>query len=44
MKFGKTDNKRLKSIAFDLDTKALQEHYTKGDWHNAYNDIAAFFR
>lgn len=42
MKFGKTDNKRLKSIAFDLDTKALQERYTKGDWHNAYNDIAAF--
>ncbi|SQC36494.1 hybrid protein contained Cpp29 and VapD [Helicobacter fennelliae] len=34
--------KKLKSIAFDLDTKALQEHYTKGDWHNAYNDIAAF--
>ena len=34
--------KKLKSIAFDLDTKALQEHYTKGDWHNAYNDINSF--
>lgn len=42
MKFGKTDNKKLKSIAFDLDTKALQEHYLKGDWHNAYNDIGNF--
>ncbi len=37
-----TNSKKLKSIAFDLDTKALQEHYTKGDWHNAYNDIATF--
>ena len=34
--------KKLKSIAFDLDTKALQEHYLKGDWHNAYNDISNF--
>lgn len=34
--------KKLKSIAFDLDTKVLQEHYTKGDWHNAYNDIGSF--
>lgn len=34
--------KKLKSIAFDLDTKALQEYYTKGDWHNAYNDIGSF--
>lgn len=34
--------KKLKSIAFDLDTKALQEYYDKGDWHNAYNDIAMF--
>lgn len=34
--------KKLKSIAFDLDTKALQEHYIKGDWHNAYNDIGSF--
>ncbi len=34
--------RKLKSIAFDLDTKALQEHYTKGDWHNAYNDIGNF--
>ncbi len=37
-----TNSKKLKSIAFDLDTKALQEHYTKGDWHNAYNDIGNF--
>ena len=36
------EEKKLKSIAFDLDTKALQEHYIKGDWHNAYNDIAGF--
>lgn len=42
MKSGKINNKKLKSIAFDLDTKALQESYTKGDWHNAYNDIANF--
>lgn len=34
--------KKLKSIAFDLDTKALQEHYTESDWHNAYNDISIF--
>ena len=34
--------KKLKSIAFDLDTKALQEHYTNGDWHNAYSDIGDF--
>ncbi|SUX26350.1 hypothetical protein [Campylobacter upsaliensis] len=33
------NSKKLKSIAFDLDTKALKENYTKGDWHNAYNDI-----
>lgn len=37
MSFG--NSKKLKSIAFDLDTKALKENYTKGDWHNAYNDI-----
>lgn len=42
MKFGKIDNKKLKTIAFDLDTKALQEHYTESDWHNAYNDIGSF--
>ena len=42
MKFGKIEDKKLKSIAFDLDTKALQEYYDKGDWHNAYNDIAMF--
>ena len=34
--------KKLKSIAFDLDTKALQEYYPKGDWHNAYYDIGNF--
>lgn len=34
--------KKLKTIAFDLDTKALQEYYTESDWHNAYNDIAVF--
>lgn len=37
-----TNEKKLKSIAFDLDTKALQEYYTKSDWHNAYNDINNF--
>ena len=36
------EDKKLKSIAFDLDTKALQEHYKNGDWHNAYNDISNF--
>ncbi|CUU40591.1 Virulence-associated protein 2 [Helicobacter typhlonius] len=36
------EDKKLKSITFDLDTKALQEHYTKGDWHNAYSDISNF--
>lgn len=36
------NEKKLKSIAFDLDTKALQEYYPKNDWHNAYNDIAVF--
>ena len=34
--------KKLKTIAFDLDTKILKERYTKGDWHNAYSDIRAF--
>ena len=34
--------KKLKSIAFDLDTKALKEVYTKSDWHNAYNDINSY--
>lgn len=38
----KDKNKKLKSIAFDLDTKALQKYYTKGNWHNAYNDIRMF--
>ena len=34
------EEKKLKSIAFDLDTKALQEHYTKRDCYRVYNDIA----
>lgn len=38
------DNKKLKTIAFDLDTKALQEYYPKNDWYNSYNDIAVFLR
>ena len=29
------DNSLRKGINFDLDTAALQEHYPKGDWHNA---------
>ena len=33
---------KLKTIAFDLDTKALQEYYPKNDWHSAYNDIGVF--
>ncbi|STQ83964.1 VapD [Helicobacter fennelliae] len=36
------NEKKLKSTAFDLDTKALQEYYPKNDWHNAYNDIGSF--
>ena len=40
MSFG--NSKKLKSIAFDLDSKALKENYTKGDWHNAYNDINSY--
>ena len=32
---------KLKTIAFDLDTKALQEYYPKNDWHSAYNDIGS---
>ena len=31
-----------KMINFDLDTKALQMHYPKSDWHNAYSDIRSF--
>ena len=34
--------KKLKSIAFDLDTKALQEYYPKDDWRSAYNDMGNF--
>ena len=29
------DSTQRKGINFDLDT-ALQQHYPKGDWHNAY--------
>ena len=42
MQFGKIDTKRLKTIAFDLDTKALQEYYLKDTWQNAYADITTF--
>lgn len=35
-------NLKRKCIAFDMDTKELQNHYTNGDWHNAYEDIGKF--
>lgn len=28
------------AITFDLDTKALEQHYPVPNWRNAYNDIA----
>lgn len=28
------------AITFDLDTKALEQHYPVLNWRNAYNDIA----
>ena len=31
-----------KYLNFDLDTKALQEWYPDGDWHNAYMDIRRY--
>lgn len=37
------DNSLRKGINFDLDTTALQQHYPKGDWHNAYYDVRAYF-
>ena len=30
------EEKKLKSIAFDLDTKAVQEHYIKRNWYQIY--------
>jgi len=36
-------NLTKKAFTFDLDTKALQKYYPKGDWHNAYSDIKNFF-
>ena len=36
------DPKKFKSIAFDLDTKKLQELYTDSDWHNAYKDLGDY--
>ena len=32
-------SRQKKGINFDLDTEALKEHDTKGDWRNAYHDI-----
>lgn len=29
------------AITFDLDTKALEQHYPVSNWRNGYNDIAA---
>lgn len=37
------DSTQRKGINFDLDTEALQEYYPKGDWHNAYADVRAYF-
>ena len=37
------DSTQRKGINFDLDTEALQQHYPKGDWHNAYYDVRAYF-
>ena len=37
------DSTQRKGIKFDLDTEALQQHYPKGDWHNAYYDVRAYF-
>lgn len=37
--------RKLKTIAFDLDTKALEtiyNRYDSRDWHNAYDDIEKF--
>ena len=37
------DSTQRKGINFDLDTEALQKYYPKGDWHNAYYDVRAYF-
>lgn len=37
------DSKQKKGINFDLDTESLKKYYPKGDWHNAYNDLRAYF-
>ena len=33
------DSTLRKGINFDLDTDALKQYYSKGDWHNAYHDV-----
>ncbi len=37
------DHSLRKGINFDLDTAALQQHYPKKDWHNAYYDVRTYF-
>ena len=37
------DSTQRKGINFDLDTEELKKHYPKGDWHNAYYDVRAYF-
>ena len=37
------DSTLRKGINFDLDTDALKQYYSKGDWHNAYYDVRAYF-
>jgi virulence-associated protein VapD len=32
------------AIAFDLDTKTLEQLYNNASWQNAYNDIGRFLR
>jgi len=36
--------KYLRTINFDLDTKALQEQYPKENWRKAYDDIGKFLK
>ena len=36
------DSTQRKGINFDLDTEALQYHYPKGDWHNAYYNVRTY--
>lgn len=33
--------RKLKTIAFDLDTKALEKYYKNSDYHNAYKDLGS---